>query len=217
MSLQQAPEDEILSDEQIQQLLEQAESRLRTAATDSSSIAPKVPKLPSNRGLQAYIREKNEVAVVDPFKIVSSEEKKLAEEIRTVRPLVDENSSKKSEDAGADWFNLPKAHMTQELKRDLQLLRMRNVLDPGRHYKKNSAKDVPEYVQIGTIIQGPTEYNNRIPKKERKKNFVEEVIAAEKETGRFKKKYTEIQKKKTSGKKAYYKSLREKRRRKGKV
>lgn len=41
MSLQQAPEDEILSDEQIQQLLEQAESRLRTAATDSSSIAPK--------------------------------------------------------------------------------------------------------------------------------------------------------------------------------
>lgn len=41
MSLQQAPEDEVLSDEQIQQLLEQAENRLRTAATDTSSVAPK--------------------------------------------------------------------------------------------------------------------------------------------------------------------------------
>lgn len=53
-----------------------------------------MPKLPSTRGLETYIREKNEVAVVDPSKIVRPEEKKLAEEIRTVRPLAEENSSK---------------------------------------------------------------------------------------------------------------------------
>jgi Fcf2 pre-rRNA processing len=71
---------------------------------------------------------------------------------------------------------------------------------------------VPAFSQVGTVIEGPTEwYSSRINRKDRTKNFVEEAIAGEKETGRFKRKYNEIQEKKTSGKKAYYKSLMEKR------
>lgn len=70
----------------------------------------------------------------------------------------------------------------------------------------------PEYSQVGTIVEGPTEYfSARIQNKDRKRTFVEEVLATEKDTGRFKKKYGEVQDKKTSGKKGFYNALKAKR------
>ena len=104
---------------------------------------------------------------------------------------------------------MPKSDLTPELKRDLQLLKMRNVLDPHRHYKKDGGKmQAPEYSQVGTIIEGPTEYlSARIQNKDRKRTLVEEVLAGEQQNGRFKKKYGEVQTKKGSGKKAFYKDL----------
>jgi len=70
----------------------------------------------------------------------------------------------------------------------------------------------PEYSQVGTILEGPTEFfTGRIENKKRKRTFVEEVLAGEQETGRFKRKYGELQDKKTSGKKAFYKALKAKR------
>jgi len=86
---------------------------------------------------------------------------------------------------------------------------MRNVLDPHRHYKKNTRKGkIPTFSQVGTVIEGPTEwYSSRINKKDRSKNFVDEEMKNEKETGRFKRKYNDIQGAKTSGKKAHYKKL----------
>ena len=73
------------------------------------------------------------------------------------------------------------------MRRDLQLLKMRSVLDPKRHYKKeNSKNDIPAYSQVGTIIEGPTEfYSSRIAKRDRRQTIMEEVIAQEKSSGRF--------------------------------
>lgn len=119
--------------------------------------------------------------------------------------------------AGSDWYNLPKTNLTPELKRDLQLLKMRDVLDPKRFYKKDSSKNaVPEFSQVGTIIQGPTEYfSGRLSNKERKRTLVEEILAGEKATGRLKSKYNDIQAAKTSGRKAHYKKLVDSRRKGG--
>lgn len=120
--------------------------------------------------------------------------------------------------AGADWFNMPKTELTPELKRDLQILRMRSVLDPKRHYKKENGKvRPPQYSHMGTIIEGPGEFfSGRVTKKDRKKTFVEEVLASERETHRFKLKYQGIQATKQNGKGLYYKNLRAKRNTKGK-
>lgn len=110
---------------------------------------------------------------------------------------------------------MPRTDATPEMKRDLQILRMRSVLDPKRHYKKdgNSKKNlVPQFSQVGTVIEGPTEYfSGRIPNKERKKTFVEEVLAKRDDMDRFKRKYNEIRVSKASGRKAYYKELKAKR------
>jgi hypothetical protein len=91
---------------------------------------------------------------------------------------------------------------------------MRSVLDPHRHYKKESSRpQIPEYSQVGTIIEGPTEYfSGRLSNKDRKRTFVEEVLAGENSTGRFKTKYQEIQAAKASGKKAHFKKMKELRR-----
>ena len=57
------------------------------------------------------------------------------------------------------WFGLPRTDLNPETKRDFQLLKMRGVLDPKRFYKKDSGKAAaPEYSQIGTVIEGPTEF-----------------------------------------------------------
>lgn len=96
---------------------------------------------------------------------------------------------------------------------------MRTVLDPKRHYKKEDSKaKPPEFSHVGTVIEGPTEFfSARIAKRDRKSTFVEEAIALERESGQFKRRYNAIQAAKTSGKKAYYKGLRAKRRRKGTI
>lgn len=111
---------------------------------------------------------------------------------------------------------MPKTELTTELGRDLKLLRMRSVLDPKRHYKKeNGNSGLPEFSQVGTVIEGPTEFfSARITKKERKRTFVGEALAVERETRHFETKYNNIQASKRSGKKSFYRSLRAKRNRK---
>ena len=95
---------------------------------------------------------------------------------------------------------------------------MRNVLDPHRHYKKEGGgkMQAPEYSQVGTIVEGPTEFfTGRVENRKRKRTFVEEVLAGERETGRFGRKYGEVQGRKRSGKKGFYKGVQERRRRGG--
>lgn len=108
---------------------------------------------------------------------------------------------------------MPRTELTPQLARDLKLLKMRNVLDSKRFYKKDNSKaSVPEFSQIGTIVEGPTEYfNARMTKKERKRTLLEEVMEAEAESRKFKSKYGDIQTAKTSGKKGHYKKMMQKR------
>ena len=90
---------------------------------------------------------------------------------------------------------------------------MRSVLDPHRHYKKESARPlVAEFSQVGMVIEGPTEFqSSRILNKDRRRTFVEEILASEDGNGRFKSKYNDVQALKTSGKKTHHKHLKEKR------
>lgn len=93
--------------------------------------------------------------------------------------------------------------MSKELKGDLQVLKMRGSLDPKRFYKKNDRDGFPKYfqvgnntrsheqhisyngyfkslclVQVGTVVDNPVDfYHSRIPKKNRKRTMVEELLA----------------------------------------
>ena len=62
--------------------------------------------------------------------------------------------------AGTGWFNMPAPEMTPELQRDLNIIRMRGVLDPKRHYKKETSKKLPKYVQVTAYVGGAKYWKN---------------------------------------------------------
>ena len=113
---------------------------------------------------------------------------------------------KQEETAGKGWYNLPKTEITEDIKRDLQLIKMRNVLNRKQHYKRNDTNKMPKYFQIGTIVEGAHEfYSARVTKKKRKVTMVDELLDDAEFRRRNKKKCLEIQKKQMSGGKAFYK------------
>ena len=59
-----------------------------------------------------------------------------------------EGGGRRQDTAGAKWFNMPAPDITPEIKRDLQLLKLRNVLDPKRFYKKDTDRKLPKYFQV---------------------------------------------------------------------
>jgi hypothetical protein len=79
-------------------------------------------------------------------------------------------------DAGKNWFGMAPTPVTDELKRDLALIRNRNYLDPKRFYKSSDATG--KVVQLGTVIEGAAEfYSSRLTKKQRRGNLTEEIMA----------------------------------------
>ncbi|KAL0931590.1 rRNA-processing protein fcf2 [Colletotrichum truncatum] len=188
-----------LCDERLDELLKEAAGRLATKKSPSPkdcnliTVSPTDPT--SEPKGQPKVKDQKGLTLRDP------------------RPT----EEKTIENAGPGWFGIPKTDPNDpQLKRDLQILHMRGTaIDPKRHYKKESLKaKVPRYAHVGRVVEGPTEfYSARLTRKERKQTLVDELLSAEKSTGKFKSKYGEIQLKKASGKKAFYKKLVERRRR----
>ena len=54
---------------------------------------------------------------------------------------------------GDAWYGMPAHEVTEEVKRDLEVLKMRDALDPKRFYKKNSSKELPKYFQVKTNVE----------------------------------------------------------------
>ena len=69
------------------------------------------------------------------------------------RQKMKRRKQKSEETAGKGWYNLPKTEMTNEIKRDLQVIKMRNVLDPKRFYKRGDRK-MSKYVLFVLLHSG---------------------------------------------------------------
>ncbi|GAB2278150.1 hypothetical protein Dimus_012846 [Dionaea muscipula] len=82
--------------------------------------------------------------------------------------------------AGKSWFDMPAPVITPELRNDLKLLKLRNVIDPKRHYVKgdSKSKQLPKYFQVGTVVESSLEFfSGRLSKKERKATIADELLA----------------------------------------
>lgn len=85
----------------------------------------------------------------------------------------------KKETTGPKWFDMPAPELTDEVKRDLQVLKMRSALDKKQHYKKGTMdkKRNLKYFQVGTIVESKAQfYSSRLTNKERKKNLVDQYL-----------------------------------------
>jgi hypothetical protein len=101
---------------------------------------------------------------------------------------------------------MPAPTVTPEIKKELQLLQLRGVMDPKRHYKASDMKGIPKYFQIGTVVEGGADfYSGRLTKKERKGTFADELLADTSLNSYRKRKYKEIQEEKQAGGKKFWK------------
>lgn len=50
--------------------------------------------------------------------------------------------------AGPKWFAMKAPDIDEKIKNDMELIRMRGVLDPKRFYKHNDRKALPKYFQV---------------------------------------------------------------------
>jgi len=79
--------------------------------------------------------------------------------------------------AGSGWFGMKPTPVTEELKTDLAVIRNRSYLDPKRFYKNADKSRPDQIVQLGTVIEGPSEYfSSRLTKKQRRSNITEEFM-----------------------------------------
>ncbi|XP_066548747.1 deoxynucleotidyltransferase terminal-interacting protein 2 [Amia ocellicauda] len=109
------------------------------------------------------------------------------------RQLKLKRKEEKAKTTGDGWYNMKAPELTEELKNDLKALKMRSAMDPKRFYKKNDREGFPKYFQVGTVVDTPVDfYHARIPKKQRKRTIVEELIADAEFRSYNKKKYKQI-------------------------
>ena len=114
-----------------------------------------------------------------------------------------ERKKKSAMTAGKNWFDLPETPLTDELKQDFRLIKMRGYLDPRRFYKKEKGHKFPKYFQVGRVVEGPTEFfSSRLTNKQRRSTMVEEVLSDGKVQTYLKRKFSEVQESAPKRKKA---------------
>uniref|UniRef100_A0A5S6QUP5 Fcf2 domain-containing protein n=1 Tax=Trichuris muris TaxID=70415 RepID=A0A5S6QUP5_TRIMR len=139
--------------------------------------------------MSSDVTEAMKKAVVTPgfekTAVLKPEQSKMAK--RLARKLEREKTM------GTKWFNMPATEMSEERKRDLKVLQLREVVDPTVHYRRNYRKTFPKYFEIGRVVDNPIDfYSSRIPKKQRKSTIIEELLADAEAGRRMKEKYSEM-------------------------
>ncbi|EKM79406.1 hypothetical protein AGABI1DRAFT_128557 [Agaricus bisporus var. burnettii JB137-S8] len=115
-----------------------------------------------------------------------------------------EKKALQKQTAGPDWFDLPAPAEADlpRLHREVEALRLRNQLDPKRFYRKDEGegkgiKGLPKYFAMGKIIATDSPFNGSsagsLPKSERKRTLVDELIDDAEAKRYSKKKFKELQ------------------------
>lgn len=110
----------------------------------------------------------------------------------SIRQLRKQRKMERDKTKGAKWFNIPATPVTDEIKNDLSVIRMRSILDRKHFYKRSDMKVLPKYFQVGTVMDDAVDfYHDRVPKKQRKQTLVDELLADAEFRKRNKKAYVE--------------------------
>lgn len=62
---------------------------------------------------------------------------------------------------GKEWYNMPAGEMTEEIKNDLTIIKMRGGLHKDRFYKSNDTDELPKYFQVYKIEEIKFNINKR--------------------------------------------------------
>lgn len=114
-------------------------------------------------------------------------------EVGALMPSKASQKRARPDTAGAAWGHMPARELTQDLKRDLQIIRMRGVLSSKKFYKSSDMKkELPKYFQIGTMIDGVDNAGRRVRKGG---TMLQELMGDDTIGRRTKDKFTKLQQK----------------------
>ncbi|KAF9454754.1 Fcf2-domain-containing protein [Macrolepiota fuliginosa MF-IS2] len=110
----------------------------------------------------------------------------------------------KKQTAGPDWFDMPAPSEVDlpRLHREVEALRLRNQLDPKRFYRKDEGegkgiKGLPKYFAVGQIVATESPFSGssaeNLPKSQRKRTLVDELVDDAEAKRYAKKKFNELQ------------------------
>ena len=76
------------------------------------------------------------------------------------------------------WLDGNPSTLDKSIRRDLELLRMRNFIDPKRFYKANdNGKSAPSRFMLGTVVEAPHEFlSSRLTKSERSSSIFQGAL-----------------------------------------
>ncbi|XP_063423848.1 deoxynucleotidyltransferase terminal-interacting protein 2-like [Mytilus trossulus] len=146
------------------------------------------------KSIKADLDEVMKKSVITPDFEKQFSQKPYEESIRQQKK---QRRKEKAKTKGNGWYNMKAPEMTEEKKNDLMVLHMRKAVDPKRFYKNNDTVSLPKFFQFGTVVESSADfYHSRVPKKQRKSNMVEELLADAEFRKYNKRKYVEIQEQK---------------------
>ena len=67
--------------------------------------------------------------------------------------------------SGAAWGDMPRQELTEEVKADLRAIQLRDKIYTKRFYKGNEHKKLPEFFQIGTVVDDPRIHGNHLDRR----------------------------------------------------
>ncbi|CAH8653516.1 unnamed protein product [Heterobilharzia americana] len=75
----------------------------------------------------------------------------------------------------SNWFDLPRPDVTEEDRDDLELIRLRRAISSDTHVRKSDGKS--SYFQRGVVVDDPGSFYDRLPRKQRGKTLVDELLS----------------------------------------
>ncbi|KAJ3309335.1 hypothetical protein HDV04_006224 [Boothiomyces sp. JEL0838] len=177
--------------DELQQLLEKSIANLKERK-ELKFNERKETVLPTLQAEKTKLFPNDPAKKFQPVKLVNSIE--LPPETKQVYiPQELQPKEIKKETAGKGWFDMTSTPLTDEVKRDLHIIKNRAALDPKRHYKRDTVKTIPKFFQMGTVVGDSTDYRDRLTRKERKQTIVEELLNDTKTRDYMKRKVMEVE------------------------
>ncbi|KAH8868570.1 Deoxynucleotidyltransferase terminal-interacting protein 2 [Schistosoma japonicum] len=111
----------------------------------------------------------------------AKKEKKLWERLGVLISTINEGNCEKPPSEAerksklSKWFNLPKPDITEEERDDLELIRLRRAISSDTHVRRSDGKSA--YFQRGVVVDDPGSFYDRLPRKQRGKTLVDELLA----------------------------------------
>lgn len=148
----------------------------------SSTIDPHLDKLlTKNKSAVDKVLNTTKLAADPTSEIISKRQKKKM------------NKERRDTVCSDKWFNMKAPELTKDVKNQLSVLQLREILDRKNFYKSNDRKKFPKFFQMGKVVESAADfYHARIPKKQRKATLLDEVMADADLRKYQKRKYAEI-------------------------